>query len=165
MISIVIPILNEKKNIIPLSKKLIDLRNVNQIIFVDDNSSDGTAKEIRNIKFTKKILLVERRKKKKNLSQSVVEGVLKAKNKIILVMDADLQHDTRYIPKMYKIFKKEKYDIIVGSRFLNDKILGNLGLIRSFFSNFIILIINNFFKKKTTDPLSGFFLCNKLTIS
>lgn len=164
MISIIIPVLNEKKNIKPLSRKLIKLKKVNQIIFVDDNSNDGTYEEIRDIKFTNKISAIKRKNIEKNLSLSVFEGVTKAKNNTILVMDADLQHDVSCVPKMYDIYKKKKYNLIVGSRFLDDKILGNLGLIRSFFSNIIIFLIHSLLKKKTSDPLSGFFLCDKKII-
>ncbi len=52
MISVVIPTLNEKKNISLIIKKLIKLKFIYEIIFVDDNSSDGTFKEIE--KFSKK---------------------------------------------------------------------------------------------------------------
>ena len=50
MISIVIPTFNEEKNIFLISKKLLKLKIVSEIIFVDDNSTDQTLLEIKNIK-------------------------------------------------------------------------------------------------------------------
>ena len=54
MISVVIPTLNEKNNIKKISNNLLSISLVKEIIFVDDNSIDGTYKEILNIKKNKK---------------------------------------------------------------------------------------------------------------
>jgi dolichol-phosphate mannosyltransferase len=165
LISAIIPTLNEKKNIEALCKKLSCIRIVSEVIFVDDNSEDGTFKEIQKMSIlNKKFIGILRDNKEKNLSASVLAGVFKAKNRLILVMDSDLQHNTSYILKMYQSFQKNSSDIVIASRFLNNNITGNLGLIRSILSNFCIFLINSFFKKKTSDPLSGFFLCKKSMI-
>ena len=79
-------------------------------------------------------------------------------------MDCDLQHDTTYIANMWNKFNSSKCDIVVASRFLKKKFSGNLGLFRSILSNFAVNLINFSFGKKTSDPLSGFFLCKKKTI-
>ena len=131
------------------------------MIFVDDNSPDGTFLQIKNLKNKKKFKGYLRLSKEKDLSKSIMYGVKKAKEKNILIMDGDLQHDARYINILYKKYFSTKCDLVVGSRFFNKNILGNLGIIRSIFSNFIILLINIFFEKKTSDPLSGFFICKK----
>tara|TARA_B100000886_G_C20362258_1_gene465734 strand:- start:68 stop:757 length:690 start_codon:yes stop_codon:yes gene_type:complete len=164
MISVVIPTFNEKKNIRPILKKLFKLNIISEIIFVDDNSEDGTFSEIKK-HFNKKKIKGFQRKKNKDLSKSVIFGVKKAKEESILVMDCDLQHDTNYISKMWKKFKKKDTDIIIASRFEKKSYYGNLGLLRSVFSKFAIFIINVSFGQKTSDPLSGFFLCRKELIT
>ena len=162
MISAIIPTFNEKKNIEALCKKLNCIRIVSEVIFVDDNSEDGTFKEIQKMSnLNKKFIGILRNNKEKNLAASVLVGVYKAKNKLILAMDSDLQHNTHYIFKMYQLLKKTSCDIVIGSRFMNNNFSGNLGFIRSILSNLCIFLINLFFKKKTSDPLSGFFLCKK----
>tara|TARA_B100000886_G_scaffold59115_1_gene36537 strand:+ start:2250 stop:2942 length:693 start_codon:yes stop_codon:yes gene_type:complete len=161
MISVVIPTLNEKNNIRRISDKLLNTSLIKEIIFVDDNSIDGTYKEILNIKKNKKILAIKRKNKIKDLSKSVIIGVKKAKYECICIMDCDLQHDVRYIKSMWKIYKKKKVDLVVASRFVKKSYSGNLGFIRSLLSNFAVMLIINIFGKKTTDPLSGFFLCDK----
>ena len=130
MISVVIPTLNEKKN-----------------IFVDDNSSDGTFKEIEKFSEKKKIKGFKR-KKDRDLTKSVIYGVLKTKCENILVMDCDLQHDVSYIFKMWKKYKKSKYEIVIGSRFGKNSFFGNLGFLRSIISKTAILLINIVFGKK-----------------
>ena len=88
MISIVIPTLNEEKNIVIISKKLLRLKIVSEIIFVDDNSTDKTLLEIKNIK-NKKVFGYLRKAKTRDLSKSVIFGIKKANNDIVLVMDCD----------------------------------------------------------------------------
>ena len=158
MISVIIPTYNEKNNIFKISSKLKKIKIISEIIFIDDDSNDGTYNEIIKYK-SKKIKGYLRKSNIKDLSKSVVYGVRKAKYKNIVVMDCDLQHNPNYITKMWKKFNGSKYDIIIANRFYNQKILGNLGFIRSFVSLSTITLINLIFGKKTTDPVSGFFLC------
>ena len=96
MISVIIPTLNEKKNIKRISSKLNNIKIISEVIFIDDNSSDGTFKEIKKIK-NKKFRGYLRKSNDRDLSKSVILGSSKAKNKILLVMDCDLQHDVKYI--------------------------------------------------------------------
>lgn len=163
MISVIIPVLNEKKNISKISYNLKKIKIISEVIFVDDNSIDKTFSEIQKIiKNNKSKIIFKgilRKSKKRDLSKSVLLGVTKASQKNILVMDCDLQHDAIYVSLMWKKYIQKNFDIVVGSRFLTNKYIGNLGVLRSFISNLMINFINIFFEKKTTDPLSGFFLC------
>jgi len=160
MISVILPTFNEKKNIALISKKLSKIKPINEVIFVDDRSTDGTFKEIKKLRL-KKFKGFLRKSKKRDLSKSVVFGAKKAKNNHILVMDCDLQHDVKYISQMWKKFNSFKCDIVIANRFKNKKYSSNLGILRSFLSNLAIGTINFIFGKKTSDPLSGFFICKK----
>ena len=160
MISVVIPTYNERKNIKKILVKLQGIKIISEIIFVDDQSNDGTFNEIKeSSKYNVKGYL--RKAKKKDLSKSVLYGVKKSKNKDILVMDCDLQHDPKYILKMWKKYNSNYYDIVIGNRFANRKLIGNLGYFRSLISLSTINLINLIFGKRSLDPLSGFFLCKK----
>jgi dolichol-phosphate mannosyltransferase len=163
MISIIIPTLNEAHNV-PLIINQIKKINLNcEIIFVDDDSTDNTSSIIKN-HLSKNIKLIERLKKPRDLSKSVMLGVKKSKHKYILVIDCDLQHNLKKVNSMYKAVKYNKCDLAIGSRFLIERYSGNLGYSRSFFSILFIFLINFFLDKKSTDPLSGFFLCKKRII-
>ena len=161
MISVIIPTLNEKRNILRIGNNLSKLKIVSEVIFIDDCSTDGTFNEIKKLSINNKFKGFLRRNKTRDLSQSVIYGVKIAKEKNIVVMDCDLQHNTKYILSMWKVFKDSNIDIVVGSRFMKKKLSGNLGFIRSMSSNFTISFLNLVFSKKTSDPLSGFFLCKK----
>ncbi len=160
MISIIIPTYNERKNISKILNNLKKINTTYEVIFVDDKSEDGTFDEIIKYK-SKKIVGYLRKSLKKDLSKSVLFGIKRAKYNNILVMDCDLQHNPQYISKMWKKYRLNNFDIIIANRFCKQKIIGNLGFLRSFISLSSIKLINFIFGKKTQDPLSGFFLCKK----
>ena len=75
-------------------------------------------------------------------------------------MDGDLQHDPKYIKKMFKIYEKYELDIVIGSRkLLSGKNQGLSELRR--FTSIILIFFFRIFKIKTNDPMSGFFIFRK----
>ena len=75
-------------------------------------------------------------------------------------MDGDLQHDPKYIKKMFKIYKKYDLDIIIGSRKLLSGKNQGLSEFRRF-TSIILIYFFRIFKIKTNDPMSGFFIFRK----
>jgi len=148
MISVIIPTFNEKNNISKILYKLLKIKNISEIIFVDDRSTDGTFKEIKKFFTYKKVRGFVRNSKFRDLSKSVLYGVKKSKNKIILVMDCDLQHNPKYIKKMERKLNYYKCEIVIATRFEKKNISGNLGLLRSLLSNMAIQSINLILGKK-----------------
>jgi len=163
-ISIVIPILNEKKNLENLCNLII--KNLKftkfEIIFIDDNSNDGSDEILKRLsKRNKKIKYIIRKSEKRDLSKSCIEGFKKSSYQNILVMDGDLQHDPKDIKKIAKTFFKKKADIAVGSRDLFNKKNEGLDFLRLTTSKLLIIIVGLLLGKKTSDPMSGFFLFKK----
>ena len=163
-LSIIIPIYNEAKNIEKLwskIKKNIDLKKL-EIIYIDDDSNDNSHKILRKIsKKDRKVKFFIRKNKVKDLSKSCVLGFNNCKYKNILVMDGDLQHDPRYIPKLIKKYETASSDLVIGCRdFFNEKNKG-LNFIRTLASLILIFTINIMLGKQTSDPMSGFFLFKK----
>ena len=163
--SIVIPVFNESKNLPALIKQIFEILESKrfELIIVDDNSTDGT-KYIMN-KFKKRNLRYYIRKKNRDLSKSCVFGFEKSKYKNILVMDGDLQHRPIDILKLLRVYKKKKADFVIGTRNLFEKKKHNLGLLRLSASRILILFVNLFLGRKTSDPMSGFFIFKKKIFS
>ncbi len=161
-LSIIIPILNENKNLINLTKKIFknnkDIKF--EIIFVDDNSKDGSIQTLKNLKKKYKNLRYYIRKKNRDLSQSCFLGIKKSKYKNILIMDGDGQHNPRYIMKMFKIFINKNADFVIGARKFDD-INESLSFLRFLASKILIFLFKILFKLKTSDPMTGFFLFKK----
>lgn len=162
--SIVIPILNEEKNINKIVNSIYyHLRKFKyEIIFIDDDSDDNSSEVLmRASNKHKNVSFFIRKKKTRDLSQSCILGFKKSKYKNILVMDGDLQHNPKYLPRMIKKFNKEKLDFLVGSRNFQSAKNEGLSLIRFYASKFIISIFFLLVGKKTVDPMSGFFIFKK----
>ena len=161
MITFLIPTYNEKNNIFLLVNTLINLKldfKFN-ILFVDDNSNDGSLLEFNNVK--KKFDNVDfiiRKEKKRDLTQSLLKAFGHIKDEYTFILDCDLQHDYNQISETVRMIFKEEKDLIIGSRFLNknqDISLSKKRLLQSKFGIFLCKFLGI---KKITDPLSGFFL-------
>lgn len=119
--SIILPTFNEKGHINNLIKVICKILKKNKLIYevivVDDNSNDGTIETIKKtIKKNKFVKLIVRYNKKRNLADSLNEGIKKARYKYLIWMDADFQHPPMYIKNFIK--KIKFYDVIIHSRFL-----------------------------------------------
>ena len=160
-LSIVIPIYNERNNLYPLTKKLINnLRNFDyEIIIVDDNSNDGSIEILKKLKKKYSFFKPIFRNKLRDLTQSCFTGINKSKFKNVLIMDGDLQHDPKYIKLLFNKYHTGNFDFVIGSRDFKQKNLG-ISTTRKYAS---LILINFFsiFKMGISDPMSGFFLFKK----
>ena len=121
MISIIIPVYNEKKYLKTLLNKVIKLKGVKiQIIVVDDGSRDGSTeilkKEFINNKKINKIIF-----HKKNLGKgSAIKSAQKyIKGNYTIIQDADLEYEPKDIIKIYNFIKSKKHSVVYGSRVLH----------------------------------------------
>ena len=163
MITILIPTLNEKKNIPIITKSLLTNNNlekiITNIIFIDDNSLDGSDEELNIVsnKFPKVISII-RKDHPKDLTKSILLGLRLVKSEYVCIMDADLQHDINAVGIFYDLIKTNKFDLIIGSRFLDNTFANNLSNTRKILSKSGNLIGYILGIKKIKDPLSGFFM-------
>jgi glycosyltransferase involved in cell wall biosynthesis len=109
-ISIVLPCYNEEKNLPPVIKKLIDLYPDAEIIVVDDNSSDNSAKIARELG----VISIQHPTNMGN-GASIKTGARKATGDIIVFMDSDGQHKPEDIAKLLNKID-QGYDMAIGAR-------------------------------------------------
>ena len=131
-ILIIIPVLNEVKNIKPILNKL-KKNNKFDILFIDDNSKDGTVQNILREKKKRKGIFLIRRPKKLGIGSAHKDGLkwgYKKKYSIIVTMDCDGTHDPFYINKMIKLLVSKKIDLVSTNRFLNKNSLDDWSLWR-----------------------------------
>lgn len=168
-ISIIIPCLNEEKNITKIyneiKKKFI--RKDYEIIYVDDGSIDNSQSEI--LKIEKKFKNVQHifRKNDKDLSRSFFSGVKLSKSKYIILMDCDLQHDPEILNDLYNAIKLKNIYLVSGSRFLKKSINNTKKLkyvFRLMLSRFLNQTINVFLNISLSDPLTGLFITERKKI-
>src|SRR6185437_10903509 len=119
-LAIVVPTLNERDNVRPLIAEIETvLRGVGwEIIFVDDDSRDGTADLVREIARADPRIRCVQRIGRRGLSTACIEGVLASAAPFVAVTDADLQHDEKLLPDMLRVLKTEPFDLVIGSRYV-----------------------------------------------
>lgn len=162
-LTVVLPTLNEAKNIELLLDKLSDYYPGLKIVVVDDNSSDGTQEVVFNVtkNFVKRgvsIHLIEREGELPGLTASVLDGIKKAKTKHVMVMDADLQHPPEVLRHMYETFLTSNLDLIAGSRLPFREQQGLHRVIVTYLSTKVADFVLRAKGYKVADPMSGMFL-------
>lgn len=161
-LSIAIPTYNEKDNVKILIQKLekeFSENNIKgEVVFVDDNSPDGTGKILEDLKEENSFVRVIHRKGKEGLSSAVVEGWKNSTGNVLGVMDADLSHPVEKIPEMLEETKKGS-DLVVGSRYISGGGIRGWNFKRKVMSKFATFLAKPFTKIK--DPMSGFFFVKK----
>jgi dolichol-phosphate mannosyltransferase len=119
VISLVIPTLNEAENIGPLLTRLAECRPVpDQIIFVDDGSTDGTRESIRAQAWRGALTLIERDAASLGLAGAVVAGARASTGEWLIVMDADLSHPPEKIAELLEPLLQGRADMVIGSRYV-----------------------------------------------
>jgi dolichol-phosphate mannosyltransferase len=127
-----------------------------EVLVMDDNSPDETWLLARELSQTRPWLRSIRRLSNRGLSPAVVEGFIAAKGDVLLVMDADLQHDENVIPKFMDAFENGA-DLVVGSRKVEGGGVENWNPTRRFVSWVATQMAYLALPRTVTDPMSGFF--------
>ena len=162
-LSIVVPTFNESKNIreliARLERTLPDIRW--ELVFVDDNSADGTHRLVREIARRDPRVRCLQRIGRRGLSSACIEGIFATAAPTIAVMDADLQHDERILPSLYEQIHKNGADVAIGTRYADGGSTGPWDKRRASFSRLATRASNVVLKQKVSDPMSGFFMLRR----
>ena len=160
-LSVVIPTFNERDNVANVVRGVDAVLKdfAWEIIFVDDNSPDGTAEAVRDLARTDRRVRLISRHNRRGLSSAVVEGALAAAADVVAVMDGDLQHDEAILPALFRKVAGGEAEIASASRFLQEDGASGLSSAgRLKISNTGIRLANTSFGLDLTDPLTGFFV-------
>ncbi|KQZ64112.1 dolichol monophosphate mannose synthase [Sphingopyxis sp. Root1497] len=158
-VAVVVPTLNEAANVERLIEKLsIVLAGRGwEILFVDDNSSDGTSDLVRRIGRTARHVRIVQRVGRRGLSSAVIEGMLATAAPVIAVMDGDLQHDESTLPRLIDALMTGDTDIAVGTRYVAGGGTGDWDKGRVRMSRLATRAGQIALGTDVSDPMSGFF--------
>ena len=160
---IVIPTLNENDNINYLYKSIVKKFNI-PILFIDDNSNDGTREKILSLSKKNKLVKYIFREKRLGIGSAHKEGIewaYKNKFNICFTMDADRTHNPFEINKMLKVLKKNNADVIITSRFIKKSSLSDWPILRRIITKiryYLVKIILN-----TNLDSSGGYRCYNIS--
>lgn len=163
-LSVVSPTFNEKPNIRPLVRKLHEaLDGVEwEVIFVDDNSPDGTADEVKALAAEDPRVRGLKRIGRRGLAGAVLEGAMASAAPYVVVIDADLQHDETILPKMLQTLRAGQTDLVIATRYLEPEGLAQgLSVTRQRGSRLATWLSRRVLKTDVSDPVSGFFMARR----
>ena len=161
-LSIVVPTFNERANIPLLVERLSRLLTSCdwEVVFVDDNSPDGTAGAARALGEQDSRVRCIRRIGRRGLAGACLEGMLASQARYVAVMDADLQHEGLLVP-MIDALRGGRADVAVASRYLHGGSAAGLSKQRSRVSRGSNAIVRLLLGIELTDPMSGHFMIRR----
>ncbi len=163
-LTIVVPTLTERANIALLIDRLPDaLRGIDwEVVFVDDDSTDGTIAAVREIAARDHRVRGIRRIARRGLDGACLEGILSSSAPIVAVMDGDLQHDQTHLSAMFDIMRGGEIDMVIASRYQGDgSATGGLSRLRSSGSRLATRLAQLLLKTPVGDPMSDFFMLRR----
>jgi dolichol-phosphate mannosyltransferase len=162
-LSVVVPTFNERDNVIALFRKLETALagRAWEVIYVDDNSPDGTWDVVRALARQDSRVRCIRRIGRRGLSGACIEGILASSAPCAAVIDADLQHDETQLPKMLALLQGGEADLVVGSRYVEGGSADSFDKQRAGFSMLATSVAKKLLRVEIADPMSGFFMIRR----
>lgn len=162
-LSIVVPTFNERDNVVELVLRISRVLGSSpwEIVFVDDDSPDGTADLVRALAGKNSRVRCLQRIGRRGLSSACIEGMLSSSAPYLAVIDGDLQHDEQLLPRMLEILKTEEVDIVVGSRYAPGGEIGDWDAKRARISRIASRLSRVLVPAELCDPMSGFFMIRR----
>jgi len=160
MLSIVVPTYREAENILPLVGRIraaLEPAVEYEIVFVDDNSRDGTDAKVRELQQQGAPARLIVRESERGLSGAILRGFREARGDLLLCMDADMSHPPEAIPRMLRALEEQQADLVVGSRYVaGGGVEKGWGLYR--WANSLVALTLARPLTKVRDNGAGFFL-------
>jgi dolichol-phosphate mannosyltransferase len=166
-LSIIVPTFNERGNVAELVRRInrcLAQRSW-EVVFVDDDSPDGTADFVREMAVQDARVRCIQRIGRRGLSSACVEGMLATSAPYLAVIDADLQHDERLLPTMLDMLKEGDLQVVVASRYAPGGDIGDWDTSRARISRLATRVGRLLVPVELTDPMSGFFMMRRSVFS
>jgi dolichol-phosphate mannosyltransferase len=165
-LSIVVPTFNEAGNVVELRDRVAAaLPGVDwEMIYVDDDSPDGTAATARELAQRDGRVRCIQRIGRRGLSSACIEGMLASSAPLVAVIDADLQHDERLLPAMFDALRGDDLDVVVGSRYAEGGSMDGWDRTRVATSRFATRLSRLVLKADLQDTMSGFFMIRRAAV-
>jgi|SoiMethySBSTD1v2_1073268.scaffolds.fasta_scaffold08972_5 dolichol-phosphate mannosyltransferase len=159
-VAVIVPTFNERDNVTELIARVERaLRDISwEMIFVDDDSPDGTSDEVKRIGASDNRIRCITRIGRRGLSSACIEGMLASAAPVFVVMDGDLQHDESRIPAMLNALRAEGVQLVIASRYTAGGAIGEWDRTRAFLSRVATRLSRVVCRQPISDPMSGFFM-------
>lgn len=166
-LSVIVPTYREAANVPRLFARLAEtLGDLPwEMVVVDDDSSDGTYDVAYEIARRDPRMRCLRRVNRSGLAGAVIEGWLASSADFVAVIDGDLQHDERILPRMYAALAKGEGDLVIGTRIADPTQPGGLSPARQKLSDLGKWFFSSVAGVDVSDPMSGFFMTRREVVA
>lgn len=154
---VIIPTYNEAVNIERISGKILSISSRLETLIIDDNSPDGTGDIVETLSRDNNRIHLIRRDKKLGLGTAYVIGfdyALKNGYSFAFEMDADFSHNPEDLPRFIELL--DRYDLIIGSRYIDGVSVVNWPMKRLLLSYFACIFARVVTGIPVRDLTSGF---------
>jgi glycosyltransferase involved in cell wall biosynthesis len=117
-LTVVIPVYNERATVAEILRRVEAVSLADEIIIVDDGSTDGTREVLQGLAGTHPLVHLIRHERNLGKGAAVRTGVQAARGELVLIQDADLEYDPRDYPSLLAPIDEDRADVVFGSRFL-----------------------------------------------
>jgi len=160
LISVIVPVYNEAKTIRQIIEKIHSVNIDKEIIIVDNNSTDGTHKILRQLEYDNLKIIYHNTNRGKGAS--CLTGLNNAKGEYVIIQDADLEYDPNDFLSLYEAIKDDQADLVLGARFFK----GYHGLLMHRLGNrFLTSTLNFLFGVKLNDYATCYKLARRETFN
>jgi len=156
---VIIPTYKESENIESIITAITSLPVRFDILIIDDNSPDGTAKLVKDMQPTHPNLYLVERQGKLGLGTAYISGfkwALERDYSFIYEMDADFSHDPNDLIRLFKACNEDGADVAIGSRYISGVNVVNWPLSRVLMSYFASIYVRIITGMKIMDTTAGF---------
>jgi dolichol-phosphate mannosyltransferase len=154
---IIIPTYDERENVRPIAEAIFAAAPATDVLFVDDNSPDGTGQILDEMARGESRVNVLHKPGKQGLGRAYISGfkwALERHYEYVFEMDADFSHDPKEIPNFLKA--AQNADLVIGSRYVNGVRVMNWPVRRLILSKGAALYVRLVTGLPVSDPTGGY---------
>lgn len=154
---VIVPTYDERENVRPIAAAVFAVSPETDILFIDDNSPDGTGQVLDQMRAEDPRVHALHREAKSGLGRAYITGfkwALERQYRLVFEMDADFSHDPHEIPNFVR--SAEQADLVLGSRYVNGIRITNWPLSRLLLSKTAALYVRIVTGMPVSDPTGGF---------
>jgi dolichol-phosphate mannosyltransferase len=165
-LSVITPTFREAENVPVLFERMKAALNglAWELIVVDDDSPDGTFDVAFAIAACDARMRCVRRLGRSGLAGAVIEGWMSSSAEFVAVIDADLQHDERILPEMYRALAEGRAELAIGTRVEDDGVEPGFVPARQKLSVLGAWLFRHVAGAAISDPMSGFFMLRRAMV-
>jgi len=119
LLSVIIPVYNEKSTVLPLLEKVLAVPLEKEVVIVDDGSTDGTREILATVRHPEARVILHDRNRGKGAA--IRTAIPEVRGEITIIQDADLEYDPAEYPRLIKPILDGVADVVYGSRFLGGE--------------------------------------------